>query len=239
MDAPPAPPYDPWLFGGSIFQSSVPPPPMPVEASDPVPRHAFVAPARPDSVADAVRAYVRSSSLRVTGVLLGLMVAGLVVGYATGPHDAYGAIVFGSAPTSAFTVGDIFRHNLLVVGIPLILFPILFWAPAASSAVTGFSVGQLMAAWLALRLPGGLLAAALLPHGLVEIPAILLGGTMVWRIGTAAWKENQFGGSWNERASTALQAALPLLLIVVAALGLAAFIEVNVTPALVSRLAGF
>jgi stage II sporulation protein M len=199
----------------------------------------FVPPPRPDGKAESVHAYVRSSSLRVTGLFLGLFVAGLLFGYGTGPQDPQSAATFGSSGPYSFTVAGIFVHNLLVLCIPLLLFPLLFWVPAATSALTGYAVGQVTAAWLALHLPVRLLAAALLPHGVVEIPALLLGGTIVWRIGIASWHENRFGGSWNARASAALRTAIPVLAVVVLALGLAAFIEVKVTPGFVNRLAGF
>jgi uncharacterized membrane protein SpoIIM required for sporulation len=240
MDAPPAPPVDPRLIGGSISARTERTPfdAMPAGTFDPAVQASFIAPPRPDGAFESIRAYVRSSSLRVTGVLFGLMVAGLVIGYATGPHNPFAAASFGPESPGSFTVAGIFLHNLLIVCIPLVMFPLLFWAPAATSAATGFAVGQLTAAWLALRLPGGLLIAALLPHGVVEIPALLLGGTMVWRIGTASWKEKQFGASWNERAAAALRAAILPLVVVVLALGLAAFIEVKITPIVVSHLAG-
>jgi uncharacterized membrane protein SpoIIM required for sporulation len=240
MDAPPAPVIDPWLVGGSV-------PPAPIQtftptapSLDPAIRAAFVPPPRPDRSPGSVREYVRSSPLRVAGAFFGLMVAGVLIGYGTGPHDAFAAVgTFRSGPDLPFSVAGTFWHNLLVVGIPLMLFPLLFWAPAATSAVTGFTVGQLAAGWLALRLPTGLLAAALLPHGVVEIPALLLGGTMVWRLGRAAWSRDRFGGTWGERAATALRAAIPFLAAVAAALLVAAYIEVKITPVVVARLAGF
>jgi stage II sporulation protein M len=177
--------------------------------------------------------------LTTTGVLFGIMAVGLLLGYANGPHDPYSATHLGQSSQMRFTVGQVFVHNLLVVVVPLILFPILFWAPAATSAVTGYSVGQIIAAWLALHLPERLLVAGLLPHGVVEIPAILLGGTLTWRIGMAAWRQRTFGGSWGERAQAAVRAAVPVIVVVVAALGVAAFIEVKVTPLVVARLAGY
>jgi stage II sporulation protein M len=186
------------------------------------------------------RDYVRSSPLRTAGVFFAFLLVGLFIGYATGPHDAYGAVVMlRSGGPISFSVAGIFWHNLLVMAIPLVLFPLLFWAPAATSAATGFTVGRVTAGWLALHLSGGLLATALLPHGIVEIPALLVAGTVAWRLGMAAWNRGGFGGSWNERVTTAVRAAAPLVAVVVVALGVAAFIEVKVTPALVHTLAGF
>ena len=198
-----------------------------------------MAPPRPDRTKESVHEYVRSSSLTVTGIFLGLMAVGLLLGYANGPHGPYSVGQLRGPPQVSLTVGGIFAHNLMVVTVPLILFSLLFWAPAATAALTGYTLGQLIAAWLAVHLPGGALAGALLPHGVVEIPAILLGGTMAWRIGRAAWGQKSFGGTWGERAQTAVRAAIPVLTVVVVALGVAAFIEVKVTPLLVSRLVGY
>ena len=239
MDSPTAPPQDPWIRGTTLSAFPPPPAPIPVSAFDPSIGAALTPPPRPDRTKESVQEYVRSSSLAVTGIFLALMAVGLLVGYANGPHNLYSATQLGGPLPVSFTVGGIFLHNLMVVAVPLILFPILFWAPAASAAITGYASGQLIAAWLAVHLPGGALAGALLPHGVVEIPAILLGGTMAWRIGRATWGQRTFGGTWGERAQTAARAALPVVMVVVVALGVAAFIEVKVTPLLVARLVGY
>jgi stage II sporulation protein M len=240
MQVPPASVDDPWLVGGSFAGPAARAPVETLVHLDPAVRAAFTPPPRPDRSTAMVRDYVRESPLRTGGAFFGFILAGVLIGYATGPHDPFAAVtMFRSGGGFSFTVGGVFWHNMLVMAIPLVLFPLFFWAPAATSAVTGFSVGHVTAAWLALHLSGGLLAAALLPHGVVEIPALLLGGTLAWRLGVAAWSHGRFGGSWSERAAMAVRAAAPLAALAVVALGVAAFIEVNVTPAVVRTLAGF
>ena len=115
----------------------------------------------------------------------------------------------------------------------MLLFPILFWGPAGSLAVTGFAVGRLAGLWQALHLPTGALILALVPHGLIEIPSFLLAGTIAWRLGAASWDFRHFGGTWWGRTRPAVKAALPFALAAVGALAVAAVIEVKVTPALV------
>jgi len=236
MDRSLAPSADPWLLGGSLPPVTAPAQPW---LLDPVLRAAFVPPPRPDRSIEAVRDYVRGSYVRAALVLLGCMLAGVVVGYATLPDTWFTDGAFGSGSGIPFTVAGVYAHNLLVVGIPILLFPLLYWAPAVTTGLTGFSVGRLTAAWLHLHLPGGLLAAALLPHGVVEVPATLLGGVIAWRLGRAVWNAKKFGSTLWQRVGVAVRAAVPYLGVVVIALGMAAFIEVKVTPGLVRGLAGW
>jgi len=176
-------------------------------------------------------------------VMFGLLLLGVAGGLATTigmsrPHAiSQGRLYSGNLPAD-FTVLGIFTHNVLIVLVPLALFPLLFWGPGPSAAATGFLVGRLTGIWQALHLPTGELIAALIPHGVIEVPSILLGGTLAWRIGLASWDSARFGGSWWLRTRSALLAALPVVAVVVAALAVAATIEVKVTPDLVRALYG-
>jgi len=210
---------------------------MPVSFRSPIP-----APPRPDHPAEPLRDYVRGSYQRGALTLLGFMLGGFLVGYATmAAHVPWGFTGSPSGMSSvSFTVAGIYLHNLLVVCVPILLFPLLFWAPGATAGLTGYSLGRLAAAWLGLHLPGSLLLAALVPHGIVEIPASLLGGLMAWRLGIAFWRPRTFDEPHRQRrVTTAVRAAAPVVVLVVIALGVAAFIEVKITPALVAHLAGF
>jgi stage II sporulation protein M len=170
-------------------------------------------------------------------LLFGILLAGVVLGLVTTigqgrevlSHDR----LFSGNSGVSFTIAGIFTHNALIVIVPLLLFPILFWGPAGSLAVTGFAVGRLAGLWQALHLPNGALVLALVPHGLIEIPSFLLAGTIAWRLGAASWDFGHFGGTWWSRTRPAVRAALPFALAAVAALAVAAVIEVKVTPALV------
>ena len=68
---------------------------------------------------------------------------------------------------------------------------------------------------------------------MLEIPASLLAGTVAWRLGLSSWDNARFGGSWWTRVRAAAEVGLPILGLVVAALLVAAAIEVKLTPALV------
>jgi uncharacterized membrane protein SpoIIM required for sporulation len=227
---------DPWLVGGSLPPAGIAP-----WTFDPRIQAALLAPPRPDRVTDALRSYVRGPYRRGALALLGCIALGLVIGYIGTGHDV---IFEGSVspppggPFVSFTVAGVWLHNLLVVGLPILLFPLLFWAPAATAGLTGYVLGRLMAVWFALHLPASLLVAALLPHGIVEVPATILGGVTAWRMGVAFWSQKRFGDTPAVRATTAVRAAAPVVAIVVVALGVAAFIEVKVTPLVVWGLAG-
>jgi hypothetical protein len=213
MEGPPGTGNDPWLIGGSLPTITAPPrrpdasgrpenrswprtmpwPDAPTAVSMPVSfRSPIPAPPRPDDPAEPLRDSVRGSYQRGALTLLGFMLGGFLVGYATmAAHVPWGFTGSPSGMSSvSFTVAGIYLHNLLVVCVPILLFPLLFWAPGATAGLTGYSLGRLAAAWLGLHLPGSLLLAALVPHGIVEIPASLLGGLMAWRLGIAFWPED-------------------------------------------------
>jgi stage II sporulation protein M len=170
-------------------------------------------------------------------VLFGILLAGVVVGLLTtigqGAQSLSRDRLFTGNSGVSFTVAGIFVHNALVALVPLVLFPALFWGPGGSLAATGFAVGRLAGLWQALHLPNGALILALIPHGVIEIPSFLLAGTMAWRLGATAWDFRNFGGSWGLRARSAVRAVVPFVLVTVAALAVAAVIEVKVTPHLV------
>lgn len=186
-------------------------------------------------VREAVRDYVREPFSRTIMVFFGIQILGLPIGYLMLHSSPFGAP--GGTPFR-ITVGTIFLHNLVVVMLPILVFPLLFWAPAVSGFMTGASIGWLMRVWFAVHLSGGALFGALLPHGIVEIPAMLVGSTIAWRLGRSTWNRARFGGRWSERAGHALVAAAPVLGLVVLALALAAFLEINVTPVVVESLLG-
>ena len=238
---------------GTVSETGGGPAPPPVRPDRPSPfadlDHAGVGmllpPPRPDflpsNVTTTVRRYLRRPVRRAMLLLFGLLIVGVLIGLATTlgmdrPQAVSNARLFGANAPASFTVAGIFLHNAALAVVPLILFPLLFWGPAASSAVTGFWVGRLAGIWQHLRLPNGELIVALLPHGVFEIPAFLLAGVVAWRIGLASWDSGRFGGSWWTRVRAAFRAAAPAILIVVVTLAIAATIEVKVTPAVVRDL---
>jgi stage II sporulation protein M len=203
----------------------------------PPPRPDFL----PSSVAATVSRYLRRPFGRPMLLLFGLLLAGVLIGLATTlgmdrPQAVSSGRLFGANAPASFTVAGIFLHNASLAVVPLLLFPLLFWGPSASMAITGFWVGRLAGIWQHLHLPNGELIVALLPHGILEIPAFLLAGVVAWRIGLASWDSGRFGGTWWTRVRAGFLAAAPAIAIVVVALAIAATIEVKVTPAVVRGL---
>jgi stage II sporulation protein M len=219
--------------------------PLPLAGLDRTAVGMLLPPPRPDflpsNVATTVRRYLRWPVWRSMALLFGLLLAGVLIGLATTvgmnqPEAVTSARLFGANAPASFTVAGIFLHNVSLAIVPLLLFPLLFWGPAASTAVTGYWVGRLAGIWQHLRLPNGELILALVPHGIFEIPAFLLAGVVAWRIGLASWDSNRFGGSWWTRVAAAFRAAAPAILVVVVAMAVAATIEVKVTPEVVQSL---
>ena len=218
--------------------------PSPYELLHPAERGVLVPPPRPDrvpvAVATNVRRYVRRPVGRQMFELFGVLVAGIVVGLLVSIGQSAEAIrrdpLFSGLGPVNLTVVGVFLHNVLLVVVPVVVFPLLFWRPAVSVGVTGYTVGRLAALWSGLHLPFGALVLGLVPHGVIEIPSFLLAGVILWRIGIASWGRGRFGGSWWLRVRSAFAAAWPFLLGIVAALAVAATIEVKVTPALVRSI---
>jgi stage II sporulation protein M len=231
--------------GGPASQPIRPDRPSPFADLDHAGVGMLLPPPRPDflpsNVAATVGRYLRRPVRRAMLLLFGLLVVGVLIGLVTTlgmdrPQAVSDARLFGANAPASFTVAGIFLHNAELAIVPLILFPLLFWGPAASSAVTGFTVGRLAGTWQHLHLPNGELIVALVPHGVFEIPAFLLAGVVDWRIGLASWESGRFGGSWWTRVRAAFRAAAPAILIVVITLAVAATIEVKVTPTVVRDL---
>jgi stage II sporulation protein M len=238
---------------GGFAEHGESPPPPPPDRPDQASRYAgldaasrgmLLPPPRPDvlpeAVASRVHRYVRRPVGRHMALLFGVLLLGVGIGLGTTIGQSHQVLIrdrlfTGNSPAS-FTVAGIFVHNALVAAVPLLLFPILFWGPAASMGVTGFAVGRLAGLWQTLHLPNGALVLALVPHGLIEIPSFLVAGTFAWRIGWASWDGGHFGGSWWTRVRSSVLAALPFLAGVIAALAVAATIEVKVTPAILRSI---
>ena len=133
---------------------------------------------------------------------------------------------------SVESVGIIFLHNLRVIalasilgvfsfgvlGLIILLLPLgIVGYFSATAAQTGVSVGKFITAFV-------------LPHGAVEIPAIILTGAVILRLGVTLVtpaKESSIGEAWIRSLAEWLKV---LLVIIVPLLLIAAFLEVFVTP---------
>jgi stage II sporulation protein M len=73
-------------------------------------------------------------------------------------------------------------------------------------------------------------AAAILPHGIFEIPSFIISASLGFILGAALYAEAQGGG---DSAATAMAHARTFLLVVVPLVAIAAFIEAFITPGII------
>lgn len=125
----------------------------------------------------------------------------------------------------------IFRNNFFAALLAMFLGVIFGLIPLLAVALNFFILGFLWAVFsFGQHLPGQnwgvlLFFASVLPHGILEIPALLLASAFGWKLGFS-WK--RFGRSFMEN--------LQLLPLVVILLFLAALVEIFVSGHLVSFL---
>lgn len=132
----------------------------------------------------------------------------------------------------------IFLNNLRVLVLAAVVSVFSFGALAlaltlVNMGVVGFIVAQIVQLgynpWL-------FMAAFILPHGLIEIPAILLGMTFALRIGAALISPPQGLDIGQALLLTGANFTKVLIFLIIPMLLLAAFIEANVTPQIVLAL---
>ncbi len=134
-----------------------------------------------------------------------------------------------------FNVGSIFLHNLRVLGMAVIATPLTFGSVPLlllilPMLVVGFFAGQV--AFLGIN-PLVFLLAFILPHGIIELPAVVLATGFSLRLGAAVMAPPP-GFSIGESLLLAIADFLKIFfLLVVPMLLVAAFIEVNITPQVV------
>jgi uncharacterized membrane protein SpoIIM required for sporulation/ABC-type transport system involved in multi-copper enzyme maturation permease subunit len=139
-----------------------------------------------------------------------------------------------------FDVRGIFTHNLWVVGISLALAPLSFGAvplmlPLPAMLLVGLFAGE--AAFAGLN-PLVFLAVFILPHGILELAAVVLGMGFGLRLGACIMSPPP-GFSISEGLLLSLADLLKVfVLLVIPLLLLAAVVEVYVTPLVVMRFFG-
>lgn len=123
-------------------------------------------------------------------VCVGFLIAGAAIGlwFAAAhplPLQTAGAAAQGLQPVVAFSAWDIFLHNLRTMAIAAVLSLFTFGAAGGLTIVlTGAAVGFFLG--IAVQAgydPGTLVAAGVLPHGVFEIPALLLAGALNLAVG--------------------------------------------------------
>ena len=193
---------------------------------------------------------VRSSRMPIVVVSLALLAA-LAVGWAYASlYPLPKGMIHLEIPENAFeelpdlgvlpslNVGAILLHNLrvLVAGVLLGLFSfgtlalILLMIPLA---IVGFFCGQMPAMGAS---PLLFLATFILPHGIVELPAVILATGMALRLGAAVISPPS-GLSLRQGLLLALADLIKVFVfLVIPLLGIAAMLEVWLTPWIVTRV---
>jgi stage II sporulation protein M len=166
---------------------------------------------------------------------------------------ALGVIMVGTDPELGVQIVSFFREQLAGIFIddapPVLAFKIflnnlgacllLFLGGASFGAVTimvlmfnGMVIGAILEV---VRAQQGLLyvAAAILPHGIFEIPSFLLAGAFGLLLGQALMMEWQ---GYGDAADTARKLGRQFVRIVIPLLAVAAFVEAFITPAVVHLL---
>jgi len=160
----------------------------------------------------------------------------VVVATPTGTFEAIGSGAASPFPET-FSAPVILRTNLLAAGIALLGVLSFGTLSALSALFNGYLLGSIVAAVVTAGGSLRFLAAAVLPHGVIELPALWIVSAIGIRTGvrTVRYLLGDDGAAISR--TEALEAAW---LVVVAALGLvvAAYVEVHLTPALVDAVGG-
>ena len=163
---------------------------------------------------------------------------GIVLGLVT-PHDVFGGVSGELASSlSAFeqfvapfkftTVMFIFFKNVLSVALCFALSPFFLLVPFLTLSFNGWLVG-LVGSIVIGEHSVGFVLAGLLPHGIVEVPALLIGSATAFYFGAMVWgaifsekRRQTFAGDFRR--------CLKWLAVAVALLLVAAVVETYVTP---------
>jgi len=148
-----------------------------------------------------------------------------------GYQPGHGNSLLAQLPVPALPVLgiDIFLNNWLV-SIATALSGLGFGAPSFITIMSnGFILGVLLAPQLSPSLT--MFLAAILPHGIIEIPSFVLSGSVGMRLGYAAWKARFRRGPENdEYLSKTLRLAVYVVVGLAPLFFIAGLIEADLTP---------
>jgi stage II sporulation protein M len=177
-----------------------------------------------------------SVGLFISGLLLGLLIptegAGLFLEEAANLDEMAGII----APLPQLAVFlFILLKNISVIVLSFVLSPLLCIVPVFTLVINGGVIGLVSAIIMEEEsLP--FLLAGLLPHGILELPALIIGEAVALSFGIAVLR-GIFGKDKQDVIKSNLKSNLKYLAISAGLFLAAAIIETFVTPVLLERIA--
>ena len=177
-----------------------------------------------------------SAGLFIFGLLLGLMIptegAGLFLEEAAALDEMAGII----APLPQVAVFIlILLKNISVIVLSFVMSPLLCIVPVITLVINGGVIG-LVSAIIIEEESLSFLLAGLLPHGILELPALIMGEAVALSFGIAVLK-GLFGKDKQDTIKSNLKNNLKYLAISAGLFFAAAVIETFITPALLDRVA--
>lgn len=135
-------------------------------------------------------------------------------------------------PYQPFTVIFLFLKNLMTAGLAFVLAPIILAPPVGILLLNGYVLGM-VGALISNQISAAAAFVALAPHGVFEIPALIMAAAAGFRFGLAALRK--IASRLNHRvydASKEFTASFNLFLLSVILLFVAAIMETYATPLL-------
>lgn len=147
--------------------------------------------------------------------------------------------MYGDIPIKPYTIRMmlyIFLRNLMVVLISIALGALTVFLPSVIVVVNGVVLGVVIGLSIILTNSWILAVVAILPHGVLELPAVFLSTAYGTKLGIDFWK--YILKKNREDISKTLNMLPKIIVIFVALLFCASFIETFVTPYLIEEFLG-
>jgi len=171
-----------------------------------------------------------AAGLFVIGLVTGLVMPVSVVGILADELAALGEFGGTLTPFTVSTALFIFFKNVSALLVSFVFSPLLCVVPALTLLLNG-GVLAVVAAEVARKIPVGLVIAALLPHGMFELPAIIIAEAAALNFGVMAMIAI-VSRQRRQRFPAAMRLSLKYLAVACILLVPAALIETFVTPLL-------
>jgi stage II sporulation protein M len=169
-----------------------------------------------------------ASGLFIIGIVLGLATPGGISGLLTQDLEALQELGTILGPFKLTTAAFIYLKNVTALLFSFILSPILCLAPVITLMLNGWLIAFVSATLLEQQ-PLGVLLGGLLPHGILEIPALVIGEAAALSFGAMVMTAAIFREKRSQLKPHLMRTARYLIL-ALALLLPAAIIETYVTP---------